>query len=61
MAIRTKPELLADPSGLFNLFDEIDLGSMLEAARVEQVRTGNILQAIITREINEKIRRRAAP
>jgi hypothetical protein len=57
-AIRAKPDLLANPSELFDLMDDIDLGDLLQQARVEQARTGNLLQGIMTREINRKIRRR---
>lgn len=51
-AIRTKPELLADPSALFDVFDGIDLGEFLERAKTECAHTGNIVQAVITRELN---------
>lgn len=54
-SIRTKPELLADPSSLFDVFDGIDLGELLERAKTECAHTGNIVQAVITREINAKI------
>lgn len=56
MALRTKPELLADPSGLFDLFDHISLADLLESARLESVRTGNPVQFILTRELNGHLR-----
>jgi len=51
-AIRTKPELLADPAALLDVFDGIMLSEMLEKARLEFARTGNAVQFILTREIN---------
>ncbi|MBV7408177.1 ParB/RepB/Spo0J family partition protein [Maritimibacter sp. DP1N21-5] len=54
-AIRTKPELLAEPSRLFDIFDDIDLSMMLADARIEQATTGNGPQFIITREINARL------
>lgn len=57
MAIRTKPDLLANPSRLFDVFDQIDLGEMLYKARIEQAQTGNIIQAILAREINAALRK----
>lgn len=56
MAIRTKPDLLARPSDLFAVFDGIDLAAVTYAAKIEQARTGNVVQWIITRTVNEAIR-----
>lgn len=56
-AIVTKPELLNDPSKLFDIFDQVDLTEILEAAKTEVARTGNIVQAVITREVNAVINR----
>ena len=55
-AIRNKPDLLANPSRLFDIFDTVDLGEILYQARIEQAKTGNILQAILAREINAILR-----
>lgn len=55
-AIRTKPELLTNPSRLFEIFDGISLSTMLYDAGVENARTGNPIQHIITRSINDEIR-----
>lgn len=54
-AIRTKPELLTNPSRLFKIFDEIDLSEMLMQAEQEKARTGNGVQFILTRLINAVI------
>lgn len=54
-AVRTKRHLLNEPTRLFDLFDNMDLPMMHEKARVEFARTGNPVQAIITREINFRI------
>lgn len=64
-SIRTKPDLLANPSRLFEIFDELDLSEMVSEARVEFARTKNSVQFILTREINaalkpERARARAA-
>lgn len=60
--IRTKPELLADPMRLFDVFDSIDLTEMMDRARLENARTGNPIQFVITRLCNEMLasRRQAA-
>jgi len=55
-AIRSKPELLSQPSRLFDVFDGLDLGEMEERARVEAAQTGNGVQFILTREINAALR-----
>jgi len=55
-AIRAKNDRITKPSAIFDIFDMIDLGEMLQRARVEQAQTGNLLQAILTREINRKLR-----
>lgn len=54
-SIITKPELLNDPVRLFDVFDQVDLGKMHQNARAETARTGNVVQAIITREVNSAI------
>ena len=54
-AIRTKPDLLAQPSKLFAIFDEITLSAVVYDAKVENARTGNPPQFIITRTINSEI------
>lgn len=51
-AVRTKPDLLANPSRLFKAFDELSLQEVSRAAQVEYARTGNPVQFIITREVN---------
>lgn len=56
MAIRTKPDLLANPSRLFDLFDAIDLNSWVYQAKIEYARSGNAPQFILTRKINAKLR-----
>lgn len=58
-AVRTKPELLSEPSRLFDVFDDLVIADMLQDARVESARTGNVIQAILTREFNAKIARSA--
>lgn len=55
-AIRTKPEVLADPAKLFDVFDNIDLSEMLYAAKIESAKSGNPVQFIITRNINAAIK-----
>lgn len=55
-AVRTKPELLSNPSKLFAVFDGISISSMIYEAGIEAARTGNPLQFIITRQINNEIR-----
>lgn len=56
LAIRTKPELLAGPSQLFEIFDGLDLSELAHEAGIEAARTGNNQQAILVRVFNEKIR-----
>ena len=51
-AIRTKPGLLAAPSRLFEILDEVDLTLLLDRARQETAATRNPMQFVITREIN---------
>lgn len=57
-SIRTKQELLAEPSKLFDFFDAIDFSEELRFAQIEYARngTGNAPQFIITRRLNEKMR-----
>lgn len=55
-AIRSKTELLNNPSALFNVFDRIDLPAMLDAAQRESVTSGNPVQFIMTRRINAALR-----
>lgn len=55
-AIRTKPEILAEPGKLFDIFDDLSLSLMLYDARVESARSGNPIQFIITRQINAAIK-----
>lgn len=55
-AIRTKKELLGNPSRLFDIFDMIDLEELVEKARVITKNTGNPVQFSLTRMINEKLR-----
>jgi hypothetical protein len=54
-AIRTKPDLLAQPSKLFEIFDGLALSSILYDAKIENARTGNPIQFILTRAINAEI------
>lgn len=54
-ALRTKPDLLVDPSTLLAMFDDMPLSEMLDAARIEFARTGNPPQFVLTREINARI------
>lgn len=54
-AVRTKPDLLASPSKLFDIFDGIDLADLNYEARIENARTKNPIQFILTREINSII------
>jgi len=55
-AIRTKPELLSEPSNLLDMFDKISMANMLSEANIEYARTGNPVQFIITRNVNAAIR-----
>lgn len=55
-AIRTKPEVLADPARLFDVFDDIDLSELLYSAKIESARSGNPVQFIITRQINAALK-----
>lgn len=54
-AIRTKPEILANPGKLFDAFDGIDLSELLYEAKIESAKSGNPVQYIITRRINSAI------
>lgn len=54
-AIRTKSDLLMEPSKLFDLFDEIDLPKELMLAKAESARTSNPAQFILTRRFNAKM------
>lgn len=51
-AIRTKPELLSNPSVLFDVFDGLSLSTMVYDAGIENARSGNPIQFILTRQIN---------
>lgn len=55
-AIRTKPDLLANPSKLFDLFDGVNLQKILERSKIESAANGNPVQYIVTRKINEIIK-----
>lgn len=55
-AIRTKPDLLANPSRLFEIFDDLSMSSLIYEAGIERARTGQPDQFIITRVINAAIR-----
>lgn len=55
-AIRTKPDLLSNPSKLFDIFDGLSLSTILYEANIESAKTGNPVQFIITRTINQEIR-----
>lgn len=55
-AIRTKPELLTSPTRLFEVFDDISLSQMLHEAEIESAKTGNPIQYVLTRQINQAIR-----
>ena len=54
-AVRTKPDLLANPSLLFDRMDEVNLSEVVELARRESAATSNPVQGIITREVNRYI------
>lgn len=54
-AIRTKTGLLANPSRLFDILDEVSLTELREQARQECATTRNVPQFVITREINKLI------
>lgn len=55
-AIRTKPDLLANPSAIFDAFDNLELANVIYEAGVESARTGNPVQFIVTRVINAALR-----
>lgn len=55
VAIRTKTSLLREPSRLFDFFDGFQISEHLEAAHLECARTGNVPQAVLTREINVRL------
>lgn len=55
-AIRTKPELLSNPTFLFDVFDGLSLSTMVYDAGIENARTGNPIQFIITRQINAALK-----
>lgn len=55
-AIRTKPELLSNPSYLFDVFDGLSLSTMVYDAGIENARTGNPIQFILTRQINAALK-----
>ena len=54
-AIRSKPEMLADPARLLDIFDEINLTDLMEACRIENARTNNPVQFVMTRKVNEAL------
>lgn len=54
-AIRTKPDLLANPSRLFDIFDGLSISTMIYEAGIESARTGNPVQYVFTRQINQEI------
>ena len=56
-AIRTKKDLLAEPSRLFAIFDDIDLTDVLDRARFEAKSTRSNAMSIVTRQINAAIAR----
>lgn len=58
-AIRTKPEYLANPSRIFDVFDALDLAEILDRARVENAQSKNPLQFILTRNFNAALGRGA--
>lgn len=58
-SIRTKPDLLAEPSKLFEIFDDIELAEVFYDAKIEYAKSGNPAQFIITRVLNEIIRTHA--
>jgi len=55
-ALVRKPALLTNPALLYPITDRVDLHEMVAEAKVEHIRTGNIVQSIITREFNALIR-----
>lgn len=55
-SIRTKPDLLSNPTKLFEVFDGLSLSAMLYDAGIENARTGNPLQFILTRAFNSELR-----
>lgn len=55
-AIRTKPDLLANPTKIFEVFDGLSLSTLAYDAGIENARTGNPVQFIITRTINTELR-----
>lgn len=54
-SIRTKPEMLANPSRLFEVFDRIELAEVARQAQIEYARTNNPVQFILTRVFNAAI------
>lgn len=56
-AIEKKADLLAEPSRLFDLFDQIDLRHEFEAARHEFAVTRNPAQQVLTRRLNAELKR----
>lgn len=55
-SLRAKPEMLAEPGSIFAIFDKLALGELHYAAKLENARTENPVQHIITREVNAAIR-----
>lgn len=55
-AIRTKPEMLANPSKLFEAFDGLSLSELSYEAGIECAKTGNSPQFVVTRMINAHLR-----
>lgn len=55
-SIRTKPEMLQEPSRLFAVFDRLSLATMLHQATIESARSTNSVQQVLTREFNAALR-----
>lgn len=55
-SIITKPNLLNEPSLLFDAMDDWPIDEAAHRANIESARTGNPIQYIITRELNDHLR-----
>jgi hypothetical protein len=55
-ALINKPELLAVPGTILDLFDSFNLKSVLQQAEIEYAQTGNPPQYVLTREVNNHLR-----
>lgn len=55
-ALIRKPRLLTEPDLLYPIIDPLNLHELVADAKVEHIRTGNIIQSILTREFNALIR-----